>query len=343
MAQKTFDRAKVKVKGWEDRLTPLEIAKLLEGDGDLPFKIAPLLKNGQRPAAYIREAWSEEATYFAGRSDTTRLLVIFSAPRARLGIPISYVLQALRDDVYDVLLLRDPNDEHYTRGVQGLGSFLDTTRRIEDFAGTKGLQQIITYGASLGGLPALRAGLLLKASRAISVGGRYPWHAGRLARAERLVDAFDLLCPCAPPSPTQLIMVYARHDEVDEHAFDLVQKTFPACIGVPIDTAKHNLVGYFYKADLLPQFLACLFEHWDTVEIRTDLLKRLDQAARQSQIVQSPQAAHATRKVPSADRNRLTQQVGEWLRATPLWPLTWPARALRRTLRSVGPWSRNRP
>jgi hypothetical protein len=260
------------------------------------------------------------------------LLVVFSAPRARLGIPVSYFLQALRDDVYDVLVLRDPNDEHYTRGVRGLGSFLDTTRRIEDFAGTRGFQQIITYGASLGGLPALRAGRLLKASRAISVGGRYPWHAGRLARAERLVDAFDLLCPCAPPSPTELIMVYARHDAVDKHAFELVQKTFPACISVPIDTAKHNLVGYLYKADLLPQFLACLFEHWDTVEIRTDLLERLDHAARQSQIVPSPQA----------ERNRPRQQVGEWLRATPLWPLTWPARALRRTLRSVGPWSRKR-
>ena len=127
-------------------------------------------------------------------------------------------------------------------------------------------------------------------------------------------------------------MVYAGHDAVDKQAFELVQKTFPACIGVPIDTAKHNLVGCFYKADLLPQFLACLFEHWDTVEIRTDLLERLDHAARQSEVVPSPQA----------ERNRPRQQVGEWLRATPLWPLTWPARALRRTLRSVGPWSRKR-
>ena len=306
----------MKVRAWEDQLTPLEIAGLLEGDGDLPFTIAPLLRSGQRPAAYIRETWSEDATYFAGRGGTTRLLVVFSAPRARLGIPISYFLQALRDDVYDVLVLRDPNDEHYTRGVRGLGRFLETARRIEDFAGTRGLQQIITYGVSLGGLPALRAGRLLKANRAISVGGRYPWHAGRLARAERLVEAFDLLCPCAPPSPTELIMVYARHDEVDKHAFDLTRKTFPECIGVPIDTARHNLVGYFYKADLLPRFLACLFEHWDTVEIRTDLLKRLDQGARQNQIVQSPQTGHETRKVPSANRNRPTQQVGEWLRAS---------------------------
>ena len=37
----------------------------------------------------------------------------------------------------------------------------------------KGFQQIITFGDSRGGLPALRAGRLLQASRAISVGGRY--------------------------------------------------------------------------------------------------------------------------------------------------------------------------
>ena len=196
-----------------------------------------------------------------------------------------------------------------TQGAsRGLGSFLDTTRRIEDFAGTKGLQQIITYGASLGGLPALRAGLLLKASRhqcrrPVSL-ARGQAGAGR-ASGRRIRFALPL---CAS-EPDRTHYGLARHDEVDEHAFDLVQKTFPACIGVPIDTAKHNLVGYFYKADLLPQFLACLFEHWDTVEIRTDLLKRLDQAARQSQIVQSPQAGHATRKVPSADRNRPAHQV----------------------------------
>ena len=113
-----------------------------------------LLQRSGRPTATSERLVERRAPPISrGRSDTTRLLVVFSAPRARLGIPVSYFLQALRDDVYDVIVLRDPNDEHYTRGVRGLGSFLDTTRRIEDFAGTRGLQQIITYGASLGGLP----------------------------------------------------------------------------------------------------------------------------------------------------------------------------------------------
>jgi hypothetical protein len=35
MAQKAFDRAKVKVKACEDQLTPLEIAKLLEKRSEL--------------------------------------------------------------------------------------------------------------------------------------------------------------------------------------------------------------------------------------------------------------------------------------------------------------------
>jgi hypothetical protein len=54
MAPKNFDRRKTNVRVWEQELAPLEIAKLLEGDGDLPFTILPLLKSGQRPAAYIR-------------------------------------------------------------------------------------------------------------------------------------------------------------------------------------------------------------------------------------------------------------------------------------------------
>lgn len=338
MARTAFDRQKAKVKVSEQQLTPLEIAELLEGDGDLPFTIAPLLKSGQRPAAYVRETWSEDATYFAGRGGANRLLVVFSAPRARLGIPISYFLQALRDDIYDVVWLRDPNDVHYARGVLGLGSFLDTTRRIEDFAGTKGYRQIITYGASLGGFPALRAGRLLKAKRAISIGGRYPWHAGRLARAEQPVDAFDLLCPCAPPSPTQLVAVYARLNAEDKSAFELLRRTFPEGIGVPIDTAKHNLVGYFYKAQLLPVFLAGLLDYWDAGEIRTDLFVRLNQAVQHSQV---GQAAPEARKVPNPPRKRRAQQLGEWLRATPLWPLTWPIRALRRALRSAARWPGN--
>ena len=317
MAPKTFDRRRTKVRDWEQELTPLEIAKLLESDADLPFTIAPLLRSGQKPAAYVRETWGEDATYFTSRGGAGRLIVIFSAPRARRGIPISYVLQTLRDDANDIILLHDPHQLHYTRGISGLGSLLEIVRRIEHFAAASRYQQIITFGVSLGGLPALRAGRLLRATRAISVGGRYPWHPGRLVREERSVQAFDPLCPCASPSPTELVVVYSQRNEEDQSAFNLVRKTFPECIAAPVDTEKHNLMGYFYRANLLPLFLACLFDYWDAVEIRTDLLKRLNQAVQQNKVWQSPPVARSARTISDGIVNRRLVRLGGWVKQ--LW------------------------
>lgn len=326
-----FERRKAKVKAWDSHLTPLEIATVLESDSELPFAIAPLLKSGQNPVGYVREAWSEDASYYTSGNGAKRLIVAFTGTPGRLGVPISYFLQMLRDDVFDVVILRDPSQLHYTHGIRGLGGFMETMRRIEDFAGANGFQQIITFGSSLGGLPALRAGRLLKARRAISIGGRYVWHPGRLTRNERLVYAFDLLCACASPSPTELVAVYARGNEVDKSAFDLLKRTFPECTAVPIDIEEHGVFRHFYKARLLPLFVACLFDYWDEAEIRTDLLARLKQAARHNLLWESLRDERAVRL--TAQANERPGRTREWLRATPLWPLTWPVRALRRALR----------
>ena len=127
MAHKiVFERRKAKVKDWDDRLTPLEIATALETDAELPFAIAPLLKSGQNPVGYVREKWSEDASYYTSRNGAERLIVAFTGAVGRLGIPISYFLQTLRDNVFDVVVLRDPSQLHYAHGIRGLGGFLET-------------------------------------------------------------------------------------------------------------------------------------------------------------------------------------------------------------------------
>ena len=176
----------------------------------------------------------------------------------------------------------------------------------------------------------MRAGRLLRARRAISIGGRYVWHPGRLTRNETPVHAFDLLCACASPSPTELVVVYARGNEVDKKAFDLLKKAFPECTAVPIDIERHDVARYFYKARLLPLFLACLFEYWDEAEIRTDMLERLELAARHTLLRESFREEPPVRPPQVNERSVRTRK---WLRATPLWPLTWPVRAVRRVLR----------
>jgi hypothetical protein len=329
MAQLAFDRQMTKIKVLDDQLTPLEIAKVLERDAELPFAIAPLLKSGQKPAAYMREEWSEDASYFTSGRGATRLIVGFSNPAGRLNVPTSYFLQMLRDDVYDLVMLRDPRQLHYTHGIRGLGTFLEAIRKIEDFARSKGYQQVITFGASLGGLPALRAGRLLKARRAVSVGGRYAWHPGRLARNEKEVHAFDPLCACASPSPTELVVVYARGNEVDRSAFELVKKTFPECTPVPIDIEKHGIFNHFHKARLLPLFVTCLLDYWDDAQMRSDLLAQLQQTARHSLLLESLKKKHTIRKSGARMRewlHLLTQPVTSLRRPTPVF---WRSRDSR--------------
>jgi hypothetical protein len=326
-----FERQKAKVKERDNQLTPLEIAAALDTDPELPFAIAPLLRSGHNPVGYVREDWSEDASYYTSRKSAKGLIVAFCGARERLGVPISYFLQMLRDDVFDAVVLRDPRKLYYTHGVRGLGGFLESMRHIKKFADANGFEQVLTFGNSMGGFPALRAGRLLGAHRAVSIGGSYPWHPGRLMRGETPVRAFDTLCACASPSPTELVAVYARGNERDTHANALLRKILPECIEVPIDVEEHGIFGYFYRAHLLPLFMACLLDYWDEAEVRTDLLTRLEHAARHSLFQESPNEKSLQNGLRRAEKeNRSLLRQLEAVHESYSWRVTSPLRAIKR-------------
>src|SRR5680860_1715698 len=124
-----FDRRKTIVKEWDDQLTPMEIAAMLEADAELPFTIAPLLHSGQRPVGYLREDWSEDASYYTSHEGAKSLIVVFTGAQRRIGVPISYFLQAAREDKFDVVVLRDPHRLHYTHGIKKQGGGKTKKRR----------------------------------------------------------------------------------------------------------------------------------------------------------------------------------------------------------------------
>jgi len=186
MAQIKFDRRKGATQDLENLLTPSEIAEILKGEdgGRLPFLLRPLLASGDAPVGYERKSWSESASFHTANRGARSLIATFCGTSKGVGLPIAYFLQMLRDDLYDVVVLYDRRKLHFDRGVEGFSeSFLETARRIEAFARAKGYDEIITFGASLGGYPALRAGLLLGARRAISMGR--VWLAGGTLGEER--------------------------------------------------------------------------------------------------------------------------------------------------------------
>jgi hypothetical protein len=76
-------------------------------------------------------------------------------------------------------------------------------------------------------------------------------------------------------------------------------------------------MGYFYRANLLPLFLACLFHHWDAAGIRIDLLKTLNQAVQQNESLKSLPVAGSARAISDGIVNRRLVRLGGWFKQ--LW------------------------
>ena len=110
----------------------------------------------------------------------------FLRPRCRLFLPLATFLQALDHRHYDVLIVSD----------RAASSFRPWHRRLRQFASrprpasvgfrrpAETIDSVITYGTSMGGMPALRMGQLMEADRAIAAGGRFAWNVGRLLHSE---------------------------------------------------------------------------------------------------------------------------------------------------------------
>ena len=326
MAKAKFDRRKLKSHDLDNELTPAEIADVIKGhdEEELPFTIRPLLEAGQTPVGYVRQEWGSHARYYTANRGACGLIVAFCGRGWGLGVPVSAFLQSLRDDLYDVVVLHDPHKQHFDRGVlEFSNSFLDTVRRIESFAHQKRYRPIVTFGTSMGGYPALRAGLFLGADRAISVGGRYCWHVGRLLREGDSAGAFDPLCHCFSERRTQMVAIVGGRNRADIKAANVLRRTFPQCHVQQIATDEHNVVHYFQRAGLLQLFCACLFEYWDK-DIGSGLLVLLDKTARHGH-------AGAIERLYRRELDDLRQELGR-LHGSRSWRLTRPLRSVAESL-----------
>jgi pimeloyl-ACP methyl ester carboxylesterase len=335
MARTKFDRRKQKTKELEDHLAPSEIATILERDADLPFTIGPLLASGETPVGYVREAWSDDAIYYTANKGARSLIVAFCAFGHGFGVPTAYFLQMLRDDLYDVLVLFDRRKLHFDGGIAGFSeSLTETVRLVDAFARERGFDEVITFGASMGGFAALRAGLLLGAKRAISVGGVYCWHVAPLLKNKGTVRAFDVLCPCFADRDVELVTVTPANHAVDMSDLATLRQSFPSLHTVTIDTERHNIMGYFYRARLLRLFCACLFEYWRS-DIGAELLALLNGVARYGSSVEASSAQGVMRL--RNDKRELMQEL-KAVHASRSWRSTQPLRTLVTALRRFSLW-----
>jgi hypothetical protein len=261
MKAPVLNRLAAKTVSLDNQLTPLEISELLRNPTykHLPFAIARLLQD-QPPVRYLRYELGRCVSFYSANRDASTLIIAFRGNAFRLMMPISHFLQIMEDDRYDVLVLTDAQRRHFDAGIAGYAnSLLETLIRVKVFAETRSYRRIITYGTSMGGLPALRAGLWLGADRAVSIGGAFCKHPLRLMQASNEIRAFDLICACRRRRDVPVVTAFAARNERDVEQQAALNAVLPGCVAVKIDTAAHNVLHHLDQLGQLRSFYAMIF------------------------------------------------------------------------------------
>jgi hypothetical protein len=261
MKARAFNRLAAKTMKLDNELTPLEIAELLKSPTHehRPFAIARLLQ--QRSAArYLRYELGRYVSFYSANRGASTLIIAFCGNAFRLMMPISHFLQMIDEDRYDVLILSDIQRRHFDAGVAGFAnSLLEMLTRLKSFVDARAYRRLIAYGTSMGGLPALRAGLWLGADRAVSVGGGCCKHPPRLTRAASEIRAFDLLCACRRTADVPTVIVYAAKNRLDLREQVQLSAVLPQSVSLSIDTDAHNVIHHLDQTGRLGAFYAKIF------------------------------------------------------------------------------------
>jgi hypothetical protein len=265
MSRPAFTRLAVQATPLDNSLTPLEIAELLRRPAyqHLPFAIAPLLREAP-PTRYLREELSQGVRLFSANLGARTLIVAFCGNVPRLMKSISHFLQMMPDEICDVLVITDAQQRHHDAGARGYSnSLLETLTGIKVLSEARSYRRVITFGASMGGFPALRAGLWLGADRAISVGGAFCTHPPRLMRPSSEIRAFDLLCECCPRRNVPVIAAYAARNPRDVGHQAALRAVLPDCVELKVNTQKHNILHFLDGRGQLAAFYATIFGEAD--------------------------------------------------------------------------------
>lgn len=257
----------------EEHLTPMELAQLEVAAPRFPAPAVNRLRRmlamapfaGKAPQSFRRVVVAPDVLLFRDRKvDTARkkLIVAFCGARNRLDMPMPPVLQSLPSDAVDVAVLRDRSRRHYFDGIAPYApDFVRLVDALERDLNPHRYSDVYAYGTSMGGLPAIRYALLRPVRRAVSMGGIFPGHVGRLLESPtRQLSAFDLLCDCVARRPADIVCVYGDGTDVDRRNAERVARIRPVRQFVVPNVAIHNVAFELARSGRLPAFFAEMFD-----------------------------------------------------------------------------------
>lgn len=216
------------------------------------------------PQRYLRQALHPHLTMFADPAAPRarkRLIIGFTGARGRLMLPAAAILQRLPSERYDLALIEDVSRDNFLNGIEGYaGNTLDLAKALVRDLDPRAYIRTFCCGVSLGGFAALRAAIVIRADRGISVGGRFPWHPHRLrVKAGKTVPAFDPLCDCNREFQGELISVYSDNETDRNHAERLAATLDVNSIPIR-QTADHNVFHALLQRGELDALFGRLFD-----------------------------------------------------------------------------------
>lgn len=260
-------KAQVLLRKFERVATPDDVSYVLRGLDDVPEIAANAVRQSviagiadEIPELYIASKFANSVDFFSDRvspSADKTALICFTGSARRMMLPAATFLQALPASRFDVVMLKDEQRLHYQAGVEGYAETLaELVQRLAKDLDTGSYRRVVTMGTSMGGFPALRAGILMQADRALSLGGREMWHVGRLGRLDDYPScvAFDALCPCAPPSP-ELACVFTSSFHADRRSAEIAAALRPVTFVESNLGTGHDVLFVRWKRGQLRHFL----------------------------------------------------------------------------------------
>jgi hypothetical protein len=171
-----------------------------------------------------------------------------------------------------VVILRDYLKHAYVLGVPPYADrFWPLVEKLAGELHATNYRRIYPFGTSMGGLPALRCGILLKTDSAVSAGGQFPYYPPHL---ERNVDlpSFEPLCDCNAATKTTLLCYHSTNYVADVQSADILGRTLPI-VRIPIEAPGHAFLGQLFRRGQLRAFYDRVFGDDPAVEVSAQRTK----------------------------------------------------------------------
>jgi hypothetical protein len=257
----------------QHRLTPGEFVKLAEQFQDFAPAarrwVQGLLPVVRQAAPYIRpfkrETLLPDITRYSSRTGVRSrktLILVFSGLQGGPMVPVPVLLQLLPEDACDLVLLRDTSRTLFVNGLPPVAtSLFDLVSLCSKLLSPSDYRRLICYGGSGGGFPALRAALLMGASRGVSVSGRLSWNIRRLLDGSgRSAPSFDPLCDCFRDAATEIVCAYGADNAVDVEDARRIAAILPVRLRPVPGIAVHNFLWELARAGKAQDFINQAFD-----------------------------------------------------------------------------------